>query len=328
MSAGGRAQIYRNCIFRRVKLYGDRHDQVYEPEGDRSREMDAEQEFSDRAVVNLRWRNVVPGERINGEQIDLVFAGPERVGIEVKADLRPAFEIDDVAPFEPARLVEHIRSIRADDVDIDADTRSRLVMDQRRSDHESLKLAHREGRFAIHLKRDAFNRHRRSQQPGRFGDRTIDGLRSGGPSGIGGFGTMLSGCRRRFRDTVSRCPADSGGEDGRRFNFRTCRITDDALDDTPRMNARPSIAQVFGPDRLEPLPVDRSDIEIVHRKGFASALGPDLETRFNRRARVAALRRPFGKNMAALAHTRSRQEGAADRALTVKNAAPFARIYI
>ena len=26
---------------------------------------------------------------------------------------------------------------------------------------------------------------------------------------------MLSGCRRRFRDTVSRCPADSGGEDGR-----------------------------------------------------------------------------------------------------------------
>src|SRR3979490_2812527 len=79
MSAGGRAQIHRNRIFRRVKLYGDRHDQVYEPEGDRSREMDAEQEFSDRAVVNLRWRNVVPGERINGEQIDLVFAGPERV---------------------------------------------------------------------------------------------------------------------------------------------------------------------------------------------------------------------------------------------------------
>ena len=35
MSAGGRAQIHRNCIFRRVKLYGDRHDQVYEPEGDR-----------------------------------------------------------------------------------------------------------------------------------------------------------------------------------------------------------------------------------------------------------------------------------------------------
>src|SRR5947207_3526590 len=108
MSAGGRAQIYRNCIFRRVKLHGDRHDQVYEPEGDRSREMDAEQEFSDRAVVNLRWRNVVPGERINGEQIDLVFAGPERDGIEVKANLRSSVEMDDVEPSEHARLVEEL----------------------------------------------------------------------------------------------------------------------------------------------------------------------------------------------------------------------------
>src|SRR6185312_1315159 len=64
------------------------------------------------------------------------------------------------------------------------------------------------------------------------------------------------------------------------------------------------------------------------RKDFASAFRPDLKAGFDRRARVAALLWPFGENMAALAHTGSRQEGAADRALTVKNAAPFARIQI
>src|SRR5580704_7735925 len=150
-SVGGRGQFRRDCILFRIEVHRDRHDKVHQTERDRPRLMHPEDELADRTVKDLRWRNVVPGEGVDGEHVDLIFAGAERVRVEMEDNVRPPLEIDDVVAVETARLVEHIGAVRADDVDVDADARHRLVMDQRGPDDKGLQLSDRKRRFTIDL---------------------------------------------------------------------------------------------------------------------------------------------------------------------------------